>query len=147
MIDDSQNDQLELTVSTQKLGWKICIGSKDIGQNIQKYGGLVWQAHFGQYLLFQYTFLKTYFCIETRSSSHLFWVPWTLFPMSRMTLNCKGVKNQIFYFWGCFITPRYNLISNLKFWFLKSMTHSVLLLYMIEVLFFHLFAPSDIFNS
>ena len=48
---DTQNDQLELMVSTQKWVKKICTGSWDISQNVQKYAGLVWEPDFWHILL------------------------------------------------------------------------------------------------
>ena len=48
--------------------WKICTESWDIGQNVGKYGGLVWQPDFGHILadisgLGQY-FLKPIFALK-----------------------------------------------------------------------------------
>ena len=51
MVHGTQNDQLELTVSTQKTESKICTRSRDIGQNVQKYAGLVWEPDFWTSLL------------------------------------------------------------------------------------------------
>ena len=58
--------------------WKICTGSRDIGQNVSNFTGLVWKADFGQF--FGCIFFKTDFCVETVSPSRSIWIPWT--PLS-----------------------------------------------------------------
>ena len=74
----TQNDRLKLTVSTQKLVlknmhqfpryWSKCVKIWGFGL-----AGEI-PTHLYQYFRIQYIFFKTDFCVETVSSSRLFWV-------------------------------------------------------------------------
>ena len=78
----TQNDRLELTVSTQKSVlknmhrvpryWWKCVGIWPAKPNLHIFGQFWW------YLWTQCIFFKPDFCIETVSSSQSFWVPWSL---------------------------------------------------------------------
>ena len=80
-LHGTQNDRLELTVSTQKTVskkthrvpryWPKCAKIQVAKPN------LIILRHFGQYLGTRCVFFKTVFCVETLSSSRSFWVPWS----------------------------------------------------------------------
>ena len=45
----SKSTGLDSRLQRKKLFWKICIESRDIGQNVSNFAGLVWKADFGHF--------------------------------------------------------------------------------------------------
>ena len=80
-LHGTQNNRLELTVSTQKTVLKKThrvprYWPKSL--KIMRFGlATSILAHFGQYLGTWCVFFEIVFCVETVSSSRSFWVPWS----------------------------------------------------------------------
>ena len=78
----TQNDRLEITISTQKSVWKNMLRIPRYWSKCVKIWGfgLADQipTHLYQYLRIRCIFFKTDCCVETVSSSRSFWIPWTL---------------------------------------------------------------------
>ena len=97
-LHGTQNDRLELTVSTQKsvlknMHWGLRYWPKRAQIEVAK-PNLHILRHFGQYLRTRYVFFKTDFCIETVGSSRSFWVPWSL-KRNKFFLPYKGVQANL----------------------------------------------------